>query len=205
MGDENSQGNIRTLNSNQSDPQTSDTDWVEIGKIVSAQGLKGEVRVYPDSDFPERFVEPGTRWLLRPGKTEPQQIELLQGRYLGGKGMYVVQFAGVTDRTQAEALRNTKILIPASDRPSLEADEFRVLDLIGLQVFDQASGTFIGTVTRVIPAGNDLLEVERPIPQESVQKPATVLIPFVEPIVPIVDLTQRRIEITPPKGLIDQE
>ena len=35
--------------------------WLEIGTIVAAQGLRGEVRVYPSSDFPERFLEPGTR------------------------------------------------------------------------------------------------------------------------------------------------
>ncbi|HEY9659223.1 MAG TPA: ribosome maturation factor RimM, partial [Allocoleopsis sp.] len=38
--------------------------WLEIGKIVGVQGLKGEVRIYPNSDFPERFEQPGKRWLL---------------------------------------------------------------------------------------------------------------------------------------------
>ncbi|MGL5511579.1 MAG: ribosome maturation factor RimM, partial [Microcoleaceae cyanobacterium] len=37
------------------------TDFIEIGKIVAAHGLLGEVRVYPESDFPERFLEPGQR------------------------------------------------------------------------------------------------------------------------------------------------
>jgi 16S rRNA processing protein RimM len=185
-------------------PLTANIPLLEIGKIVSAQGLHGEVRIYPDSDFPERFMEPGRRWLLPPGATEPQPIELLQGRYLDGKGMYVVQLAGITDRTQAEALRNTKILVPASDLLPLAEDEFRVLDLIGLEVFDQASGALIGTVSRVLPAGNDLLEVARPTLPEGTQKPPTVLIPFVKQIVPVVDLPQRRIEITPPKGLIDE-
>ncbi|MGB3200994.1 MAG: ribosome maturation factor RimM, partial [Nodosilinea sp.] len=41
-------------------------DWVEIGRIVAPQGVKGEVRVYPSTDFPERFLEPGDRWLKRP-------------------------------------------------------------------------------------------------------------------------------------------
>ena len=52
-------------------------DWLEIGKIVSPQGLIGELRVYPNTDFPERFEEPGKRWLLRPGETELQPVELL--------------------------------------------------------------------------------------------------------------------------------
>ena len=64
--------------------------WLQIGKIVAAQGLQGELRVYPDSDFPERFVVPGTRWLLRFKEEEPQSIELMNGRYIEGKGLYAI-------------------------------------------------------------------------------------------------------------------
>ena len=57
-------------------------DWLEIGKIVSPQGLTGELRVYPNTDFPERFEKPGKRWLLRPGEMELESVELLNGRYI---------------------------------------------------------------------------------------------------------------------------
>lgn len=171
-------------------------DWLDIGKIVAAQGLKGEVRIYPNTDFPERFEQPGKRWLLRPGKTQPEPIELVSGRYIANKGLYVVQFAGITERDQAEALRDCHVVVPETDRPLLEEGEFHVIDLIGLEVFDHATQEQIGTVTDVLSAGNDLLEV-------SLTKGSKVLIPFVEAIVPIVNLDQRRIEITPPAGLIE--
>lgn len=170
--------------------------YLEIGKIVSAQGLKGEVRVYPTSDFPERFEDAGVRWLLCPNQSEPKAIELLRGRYLDGKGLYVVQLAGVEDRTAAEALQGCKLLVSKHDRPELEEGEFHVDDLIGLPVYDQATQELIGTVKNIFPAGHDLLEVDR-------ASGSPVLIPFVEAIVPIVDLEQKRIEITPPDGLID--
>jgi len=175
--------------------------YMQVGKIVAAQGLKGEVRIYPESDFPERFLTPGKRWLLLPGAAEPQPIELLQGRYLDGKGLYVVQFAGVGSREQSEALRGAAILVLDTDLPELDEDEYRVQDLIGLPVYDQASQTLIGTVKRVLPAGNDLLEIERVTATDP--KNSLVLVPFVKPIVPVVDLKQRRIEITPPPGLFD--
>ncbi len=171
-------------------------DWLEIGKIVAAQGLKGEVRIYPNSDFPERFEQPGKRWLLRPGMQEPEPIELLEGRYLNNKGLYVLRFAGVTDRDQAEALRDCRLVVPEDDRPELEEGEFHVVDLLGLEVFDQATQELIGKVVDVLPAGNDLLEVE-------LLSSKKVLVPFVEAIVPVVDLAQRRVEITPPAGLIE--
>lgn len=185
-------------------------EWLEIGKIVSPQGLDGEMRVYPNSDFPERFVEPGRRWLLCPGGKEPQPIELLGGRYIEGKGLYVIEIAGVEDRNSAEDLRGCLLMVPESDRPILAEDEYHVLDLIGLEVFMQVSGESVGTVVDVIPAGNDLLQVKlhplsvdgkEDMTKDKGQK--TVLIPFVKAIAPVVDLSAKRIEITPPPGLLE--
>jgi len=200
-------------------------DWLEIGTIVAPQGLKGELRVYPNSDFPERFEQPGQRWLQRSPDTQPQPVELLSGRYVPGKGIYVVQLAGVETREQAEALRDLRLLVPESDRPQLGEDEYHVMDLINLEVFNQLTGEAVGVVVDVIPAGNDLLEVKLhhqppvvpPQPEASIptrtskirkpkrqipDKPATVLIPFVKAIAPVVDLQNGRIEITPPAGLL---
>ena len=211
-------------------------EWIEIGKIVAAQGLDGEVRVYPDSDFPERFIEPGKRWLLRPNKTEPEPIEFLGGRYIPGKGLYSVEIEGVEDRSAAEALRNCKLFVEKTDRPYLEPNEFYVQDLIGMEVFNQLTGEILGKVSDIIPAGNYLLEVEtnlappeivaaeldkpkqpetpiaEPDPRNTrkprkirAQQPKStkILIPFVQEIVPIVDLEQGRIEILPPPGLLE--
>lgn len=199
------------------------SEWLEIGKIVAPQGLDGEVRVYSDSDFPERFEEPGQRWLLCPSESEPQSIELLAGRCIN-KGLYVIELAGVEDRNQAEALRGCLLLVPQSDRPQLGEDEYHVLDLIGLEVFNQLTQELVGTVVNVIPAGNDLLEVKLWQPQSAIPptdeqvttgkkrksqskspKPKTVLIPFVKVIAPVVDLQAGRIEITPPPGLLEIE
>jgi 16S rRNA processing protein RimM len=204
------------------------SSWLQIGKIVAPQGLKGELRIYSSSDFPERFETPGQRWLMRPGETEPETVELLRGRGVPGKGLYIVQLAGVETREQADALRGAQLLVPDSDRPQLKEDEYHVQDLLTLEVFNQLTGEAIGVVVDVIPAGNDLLEVqlhqqpepeapkpEVPLPnrlskqrqakakRKKVVKPTTVLIPFVKAIAPVVDLESRRIEITPPPGLLE--
>ncbi|MDX2099321.1 MAG: ribosome maturation factor RimM [Leptolyngbyaceae cyanobacterium bins.59] len=172
--------------------------WLAVGKIVAVQGLAGEVRVYPESDFPERFLEPGDRWLLRPNSTTPEPIRLKRGRYLHGKNLYVVKFAGIDDRESAEALIGVEMVVSENDRLPLEEDEFHVLDLMGLEVYNQADSVLLGTILDIIPAGNDLLEVQ--LQGEGAKK---VLIPFVKAIVPVVDIANRRIEITPPPGLID--
>ncbi|MGB3615529.1 MAG: ribosome maturation factor RimM [Elainellaceae cyanobacterium] len=193
---------------------TADSDWLEIGRIVSPQGLQGELRVYPSSDFPERFLSPGTRWLQHcldgpnglSSQTDPAPVELLTGRLIPKKGLYVIRLAGIDSRDAAESLRNARLFVPSSDRPLLEDGEYHVSDLIGLSVYDRETGDFMGTVVDLREAGNDILEVAMPSlgpDGDMADSPRTVLIPFVEPIVPIVDITQGRIEITPPPGLLD--
>lgn len=134
-------------------------EWLEIGRIVAPQGLNGEVRVYPNTDFPERFLEPGERWLLRPNAKEPESIQLEGGRFLEGKGLYVIRLEGIRYRDQSEKLRGAKLLVPESDRPYLEEDEYHVMDLLGVEVFHHHTGEHIGTIKDIVPAGNDLLEI----------------------------------------------
>jgi ribosomal 30S subunit maturation factor RimM len=69
------------------------TEWLEIGRIVAPQGVRGEVRVYPDSDFPERFLTPGERWLRRGPTLAPEAVTLVSGRFLSGKNLYVLRLA----------------------------------------------------------------------------------------------------------------
>lgn len=147
-------------------------EWLEIGRIVAPQGLNGEVRVYPNSDFPERFLEPGERWLLRPNATEPESIQLEGGRFLEGKGLYVIRLEGIRYRDQSEKLRGAKLLVPESDRPYLEEDEYHVLDLLGVEVFHHHTGEPIGTIKDIIPAGNDLLEIALVQPPSSSESDA---------------------------------
>ena len=186
-----------------------------VGTLVAAQGLAGELRILPRSDFPERFTQPGPRWLLaRQGM--PRAVELLGGRQLPGKSLFAVRLAGVSSRDAAEALVHQEFLVDASQRPKLAPGEFHLLDLVGLQVrlLDAAEpgsspGAPIGRVVDLIHGGNDLLAVEL-APAESPPatggQPATgrrVLVPFVEAIVPIVKLQEGWIGLTPPPGLLE--
>ncbi|MEO1791666.1 MAG: ribosome maturation factor RimM [Cyanobacteria bacterium J06629_19] len=224
-------------------------DWLLIGRIVGAHGLNGHVKVYPESDFPERFVDSGERWIKKPGK-EPTPIKLTSGRYLEGTKNYLVKLADINNRNQAEDLRSAELLVPADNLLPLDPGEFHVNDLIGLEVVVQSDGTELGLITNVFTTGHDLLEVtlhkqetdseleaaktvetvnvaseknsEKATGKESSirakaaeklrrkarrsrkkKKPKTLLIPFVEDIVPVVDISSGRIEITPPPGLTD--
>ena len=176
------------------DPNSAD-EWMPVGTLVGAQGLQGELRLNPASDFPERFTEPGPRWLQIKG-AEPKEVELLEGRQLPGKSIYVVRLKGVNSRASAEALVGNTVLVHAADRPELGDGEFHLLDLVGLEARLAGSDDAIGTVSNLISGGNDLLEIE-------LHSGKTVLVPFVEAIVPEVQLDEGWLLLTPPPGLLE--
>jgi 16S rRNA processing protein RimM len=127
----------------------------------------------------------------------------------------VIQLEGIDSRDQAEMLRHCKLFVERSNRPLLGEDEYHVDELLDLEVFDHQTGEAIGIVTDIYWAGHDLLEVKlhHPLSQpeklekKKSQKPSksvkTVMVPFVKEIVPVVNLKTRRIEITPPPGLLE--
>jgi 16S rRNA processing protein RimM len=146
----------------------------------------------------------------------PRAVELLGGRQLPGKSLFAVRLAGVSSREAAEALVHQEFLVDASQRPKLAPGEFHLLDLVGLQVRllvagappPSSPGEPIGRVVDLIHGGNDLLAVElapaASPPAGSQPAPGRrVLIPFVEAIVPQVNLQEGWIGITPPPGLLD--
>ncbi len=171
--------------------------WLIVGKLVAPQGLTGELRVNPSSDFPERFIKPGKRWVQKEeAKQHPREIQLLAGRKLPGKSIYVVRFAGLNNRTEAEALIGQNLLVEAKNRPKMAKDEFHFLDLLRLEARLTKEGPPIGKVVDLISGGNDLLKVK-------LFKGKTVLIPFVQSIVPEVNLEEGWLRITPPPGLLE--
>ena len=170
-------------------------DWLPVGKVVGAQGLRGELRVNPASDFPERFTQPGPRWLQAKG-SPPKEIELISGRQQPGKSLFIVRFRSIDNRSSAEALVGQTLLVRAGDRPELEEGEFHLLDLVGLEARLSCEAEAIGTVTDLISGGNDLLEITRIDGHK-------LLVPFVEAIVPDVNVQEGWILLTPPPGLLE--
>ena len=163
---------------------------------MGAQGLKGELKINPSTDFPERFTQPGPRWLQPSRGASPREVELIRGRQLPGRSLFVVRLEGINDRASAETLIGNDVLVRSDDRPALAEGEFHLLDLVGLEVRLQADGTSLGTVRDLISAGNDLLDIQRPDGR-------TLLVPFVEAIVPEVHLKEGWLLLTPPPGLLE--
>lgn len=164
-----------------------------VGRIGRAHGIKGEVSVEVRTDEPELRLGPGAVLATDPAATGP--LTIATGRVHSGRLM--LRFEGVTDRSGAEALRNT-LLIAEVDPQEMPADpeEFYDHQLIDLDVVT-VDGREVGRIAEIthLPY-QDLLVVRRPDGSEA-------LIPFVAEIVPEVDLEKQRAVIDPPPGLLE--
>ena len=169
--------------------------WMTIGEIVAPQGLRGDLRIKPSSDFPERFTKPGKRWIQKTDEL-PTEIKLTKGKLIPGKSIYVLSIEGVSTRSSAEEIIGWKLVIPIDSRPMLSKGEYHYFDLIGLEARRGANRTLIGYVTDLIKGGNDLLEIE-------LVEGKKVLVPFVKEIVPEIEIKEKWLLINPPPGLLE--
>ena len=173
-------------------------DWLVVGVITSVHGLDGKLKIKSLSDFDERFTKPGQRW-LRKNQEKPILFELISGFKQPGKEIFIVKFKNIDNRKQAESLKNYKFLIKNDDIPKLEKGEFHISQLINLKVkiFEHNEFKVIGEVCDFDNEKNSLLKVKL------IDTDKEVLIPFVSEIVPEVDIKNRFLIITPPKGLLE--
>lgn len=164
-----------------------------IGRIGGAHGVRGEVTVEVRTDEPELRFAPDALLATDPPGNGPLTVRAL--RWHGER--LLVQFAESPDRSTAEGLRDT-LLVVDSDAlpPSTEPDEFNDHELVDLVAVTSA-GKRVGRVADVqhLP-GQDLLVV-------ALDSGEQALIPFVAAIVHAVDRTAGRLVLDPPAGLID--
>ena len=110
-----------------------ENEWLTVGLITSCHGINGQVKVKSLSDFDERFLKPGMRWLQKENEP-PSQINLLSGFKQPGKETFVVKLQGINTRNHAERMKKFKILVKTDELPKLKKEEFHLLELINLEV-----------------------------------------------------------------------
>ena len=187
-----------------------------VGRIGRPHGIRGESVIGVRTDEPDlRFAVgavldvartlPDGRHAGRQGEGQPSagdsqhgdgQLTVAATRWHSGQ--LLVAFDGITDRTAAGDLTGSWLSVDASQLPRTgDPDEFRDHELIGLSVRTSA-GEPVGVVTDVLHHGQDLLVIQR-----ADGGGAECLVPFVQAIVPEVDVDQGLLVIDPPPGLLD--
>ena len=94
-------------------------EWLTVGLITSCHGINGQVKVKSLSDFEERFLKPGIRWLQKENEP-PLKMELISGFKQPGKETFIVKFQGINTRNHSEKLKKFKILVKADKLPQIK-------------------------------------------------------------------------------------
>lgn len=171
-------------------------EWnLTIGEIVAPFSRFGEVKVRLETDFPERFSRLQQVCLRWPnGESRFMSIESARQH----KGQILLKLRGIASINDAEGLRNTLVQVRAQDAVRLPPGEYYIHDLLGCEVV-LANEQRLGILTDVRRTGaNDVYTIRQENRQE-------ILLPATREVVREVDLSRRRILVTPTPGLLPGE
>ncbi|MDB4868448.1 MAG: rimM [Cohnella sp.] len=165
-----------------------------VGKIVNTHGVSGEVRVWPQTDFPDVRFKAGNRLLLIPPDTgEPVTVEIETAREQ--KNVFVVKLKGYDDINQVEKLKGWELKVGEADRAPLSEGEYYVRDIVGCNVVTE-DGESLGTITDILtPGANDVWVVKRPVGKE-------LLLPVIDDVVRDVDVAAKTVKVHLMEGLL---
>lgn len=166
---------------------------VVIGEIVRAHGLRGEVKVVPLTDDPDRFGRL-TECVVWDGARDERESRLIRGARRAGDAV-LLALAGCESVEQATALVGRLVAVPESAALPLAPGRFYHWQLEGCTVLTD-TGQVVGTVAGIEMSPAHDLWLVRAGDREH-------LVPAVPDIVVDVDLAARRVVIRPPDGLLD--
>lgn len=169
-----------------------DKKYLKVGQIVNTQGIRGDLRVYPLTDYKERFEELDGLY-LEDHLEEKMYIDKVKYK----NNLVVLKLKGIDSMDDAEKLKTKYLLIEKVEARKLPEDTYLVADLIGLKVYSE-NNEIIGTLKDVILAnGNDIYEIKSHDHPEK-----TILIPAVGEFIKEVDL-EKGIIVNVIEGLLE--
>lgn len=117
-----------------------------IGKIGAAHGVRGDMKVYPLTDFPDRFNT------IKKAYIDDKLIEIISTRYQNN--FVVMKVKGINSREEVARFTNKLLKIDRSDVPPLAEGEYYSFDIIGLQVINQ-DNEVLGEITEILKTGSN--------------------------------------------------
>ncbi|WP_420576098.1 ribosome maturation factor RimM [Ekhidna sp.] len=165
-------------------------DCYQLGEVIKTHGLKGEVSILLDVDFPDEYQNLESVFLEKSGNLVPFFIDTIQIN--GNKAL--IHFEDISSLDDAKTLVKSKLFLPLSSLPKLKNGQYYFHDLVGCDVFEAEE--HLGQVKEVIDLnGNQLLAVYTGEKE--------ILIPLKDEILTLVDLDNKKVTVELPDGLLD--
>jgi 16S rRNA processing protein RimM len=166
---------------------------ITIGRIIKPFGVKGEMKIEPMTDFPDRFKKLSQVVLVSP-KGGELAAEVKSARTDAGGSLYLL-LSGYETPEKAKALNGWFIKVPQEQAVPLPEGSFYHFELIGMEVVSE-SGEKLGTITDIFETGSNDVYVMR-------QGRREIFIPATKEIIKQVDRTRKRMVIHMMDGLLD--
>ena len=163
---------------------------IAVGKVLRPHGIRGELKVEVWSDIDERF-EVDSELYLRVGD-HVRRFRIRQVR--PERGHLLIRLSGIETRESADELRQGIFEVDASQVPEPPEGFYYHFQLVGCECVDQATGSLGDVVEVVEDGGGILLRVEH--------EGRSLLVPFVDAFLGLVDVKAKRIEVRLPEGLV---
>jgi 16S rRNA processing protein RimM len=172
-------------------PTKGEPDYLIVGYLRRAHGVRGEMVMEIHTDFPER-LKPKTKVFVG----EDYQPMTIAAARNHGEGL-LIKLNGIDTPEDAARYRNQLVYVTAADRPPLPKGQFYVHELIGFDVMDEEEN-IIGQLTEILQTGaNDVYVVTRPDASE-------ILLPVIPSVVLNIDADRRQIRVRIIPGLLDE-
>ncbi|SCL83257.1 ribosome maturation factor RimM [Sporanaerobacter sp. PP17-6a] len=166
-------------------------EWIQIGKIINTHGIKGEVRVYPLTDYVERFEE------LKEIYVGEAKLKLHISSVSYKKGIPILKFKEYDNINDVIKYKDEYIYIDEKNRVELPEGHYFIYEIIGCDVYDNFQN-IIGKVKDVLQlSSNDVYVVK------DKDSDKEYLIPAIKDVVKAVDIKNKRIIIKPMEGMIE--
>lgn len=126
-------------------------EYLECGKILSAHGVRGAVKIESWCDSPKVLAKQKRLFFAEVGGGF-REAKIISSSLSGDFLLMTVE--GIEDREQAQSLKNTVVYLKREDVP-LKKGAYFLADIIGLPVYEEESGNLLGTVTDIqdVPQG----------------------------------------------------
>ncbi|MBO8167794.1 MAG: 16S rRNA processing protein RimM [Thermoanaerobacteraceae bacterium] len=165
---------------------------VIIGKITTTHGHRGELKVLPLTEHPERFEKMKTVEVAKNGENQVFHIERVRQH----KKFFIIKFQEINDMNEALRYKDSLLFIPKSEVKPLPPDRYYHFQLVGLVVYSD-DGQYLGKITQILePGGHDIFVVTN---EETGKE---VMIPAVKAWVSEIDLENGRVTVKLIPGLL---